>query len=68
MTTLRSGLAIGAVIALAAGYAASQWAAFTGKAPQYATAVDSPLVKWAALAVLGIATVLAFWKDKEAGD
>lgn len=52
-----SALAIGG---LAVGYGASQYAYFTGRAADYALAVDQPGVRYAALALLVICMVLAF--------
>jgi len=60
MSLLRYLLSIVALLALAVGYGASQYAFFTGQAPQYAQAVNHLAVKMFALLLLVAAVVLAF--------
>lgn len=56
-----SALAIGG---LAVGYAASQYAYFSGRAADYAAVVDQPAVRYVALALLLACIVLAFIPDQ----
>lgn len=65
MRTLRNALAASVVVALGAGYAASQWAFFSGDTAKYAAQVDSPPIRLLALLLLFLAAVLAFFPDKE---
>jgi len=65
MSGLRTALGIVASSALAAGYAASQWAVVTRSTAEYSAAVDRPVVQAIALVTLAAATALAFWKDGE---
>jgi hypothetical protein len=59
MSVLRFTISALAVIGLAAGYGASLIAFFTGRAARYADAVDGPAVRYAALALLLAALILA---------
>ncbi len=66
MKELRAVLSVVVTAALCLGYAASQWAVFSGKAPEYARSIDVPTVKWIALCVLVVCIVFAFVRDNEA--
>ena len=66
MEKLRTGMAIGVAVLLAGGYAASQWAALTGQAPQYAAAVDRTPVAAVSLAVLLAAVAFAVFRERGA--
>lgn len=51
---IRIVFVITAACLLMGGYVASQWAFFTGRAVQYASAVDAPPIQWlATILVLG---------------
>ena len=65
MSRLRTAVSVLVVIALAAGYGASQWAYFHGNPTEYAAAVDTPLVKALALIVLLLASASLFLPEKE---
>lgn len=65
MSLLRHSISVVALLALAVGYGASQYAFFTAQAPQYAQAVDRPAIKLLALALLIAAIVLAFVPHKK---
>jgi len=65
MSFLRYSLTVAALLALAAGYAASQYAFFNGRAPEYAQTVDRPAVKILALVFLVAAIAFSFVPDKE---
>ena len=65
MKRIRLLLAATSVLTLVAGYAASQYAYFTGTAPDYAKAVDQPIVVVVALLVFAAAIVLGFVPDRE---
>lgn len=65
MSTLRNALAAAVIVALGAGYAASQWAYFSGEAARYAQQVDTPQVKAVALLILVLAVVLGFIPERE---
>ena len=65
MSLLRYSISVVALLALAAGYAVSQYAFFTGRAPEYAQTVDRPAVKFLALAILIVAIAFSFVHDKE---
>ena len=65
MSFLRYSLTVAALLALAAGYAASQYAFFNGRAAEYAQTVDTPFVKILALLILLVAIALSFLPDKE---
>ena len=65
MSLLRHSITVVALLALAAGYAASQYAFFTGRAPEYAQAVDRPIIKVLALLLLLAAIAFSFAPDKE---
>ena len=64
MSLLRYSLTVVVLLALAAGYAASQYAFYNGRAPDYAQAVDNPAIKILALIVLIAAIALSFVPDK----
>ncbi len=66
MTSLRRLLSYIVLSLLTLGYLASQWAALTGVAPDYAARVDIPQVKLLSLLLLVAALVLAFIPDREA--
>lgn len=66
MSTLRNALATAVVLALAAGYVASQWAFFAGESARYATQVDSPPIRILALIVLILAIALGILPEREA--
>lgn len=65
MRLLRFSITVLALLALAAGYAASQFAFFTGQALNYAGAVDQPFVKWVALILLVFAVAVSIVPDRE---
>ena len=65
MRLLRFSITVLSLLALAAGYAASQVAFFAGQAPNYAAAVDQPTVKVVALILLAFAIAASFVPDKE---
>lgn len=68
MRLLRFSITVLALSALAAGYAASQVAFFTGRAPEYAAAVDRPAIRFAALLLLLLAVIAALIPAKENAD
>lgn len=68
MRTARMLLSIIAMALLCLGYAASQWAAFSGQATPYAAKIDCPSVQWLALALLAVCVVFAFIKDEKADE
>ena len=63
MRTLRTALTVAALCLLAGGYAASQWAFFAGRTPEYAKAVDVPALKWVSAFLLVSAVVLTLFRD-----
>ena len=65
MKTVRTALTAAALCFLSAGYAASQWAVFTGDAADYAAKVDSPPVQTLSGLLLLAAIVLAFIPDQD---
>lgn len=65
MKTIRLVLALIVLLALGAGYAASQLAYFQGRAAEYAASVDTPLVQGLALLLLLGTVILAFVPDRE---
>lgn len=64
MSTLRFALSAFSVVALGAGFLASQAAFWTGRAPEYAASVDVPPVRLVAAALLVAGIALSFVKDK----
>lgn len=64
MKTLRVALAVASILLLGLGYAASQWAALSGTAPEYAKRVDQAPIRYLALFMLVAAVALALLKDK----
>lgn len=65
MSTLRNALAASVMVLLGAGYAASQWAFFTGQSARYAEQVDSTPIRILALLILGLAIALGLLPEKE---
>ncbi len=65
MSTLRYALSTLAVLTLGGGYFASQWAVFSGEAPEYSKKVDSPPVQWLALGLICAAVLLSFMREVE---
>lgn len=65
MKVFRLAVSVLGVLGLAAGYAASQYAFFNGKAADYAAAVDQPAIRFGSLALLAAAVVLALLPDRE---
>lgn len=65
MSFLRYSLTVVALLALAAGYAASQYAFFNGRASDYARAVENPAIKTLALVLLFAAIAFSFLPVKE---
>ncbi|MBX3117803.1 MAG: hypothetical protein KF784_01975 [Fimbriimonadaceae bacterium] len=65
MKALRFALSVFAVLGLVGGYFASQYAYFTGQAATYAARVDQQPVWRLSLALLLVAIVLSFVKDRE---
>jgi hypothetical protein len=65
MSVLRYSISALVLLGLAAGYAASQLAFFSGQAAEFARAVDRPAVKWLALGVLLTAILFAFISEKD---
>jgi len=65
MSFLRYSLTLVALLALAAGYAASQYAFFNGRASEYAQTVDTPAIRILALVFLLAAIAFSFVPDKE---
>jgi hypothetical protein len=68
MKTIRLVISVIAAAFLVLGYAASQNAALTGAAQEYAAKIDCPPVQWFALALLVLCVVFAFIGDKEADE
>ncbi len=68
MNKLRTLLSAVVVAFLGLGYAASQNAALSGNASQYATQVDTPTIQYFALVLLGLCIVFAFLRDREADE
>lgn len=64
MNSIRFALSILAILALGLGYFASQSAFWSGRAPEYAAAVDTPVVRALAATLLGAAVVFALIKDR----
>jgi hypothetical protein len=56
------------LLVLGGGYAASQYAVFTGTTESYAKKIDSPQTQLIALAILVAAIVLALLPNKEADE
>lgn len=67
MNGLRTALGIGAAAALAAGYAASQWAYVRGDAAAYSAAVDCPTIRVVALVVSAAAVASCFVRETGPG-
>jgi hypothetical protein len=65
MKTLRVVLAAVSILLLLAGYLASQWAAFTGSAADYAAKADQTPIRILALVLLVAAIALAFVPERE---
>lgn len=65
MKTLRTALSAITILLLLAGYVASQLAALNGTASDYAERVDQAPIRYAALALLIAAIVLAFVRERE---
>jgi uncharacterized membrane protein YdjX (TVP38/TMEM64 family) len=65
---IRSLISCIVVLLLVLGYGASQFAAFSGSAPEYAAKVDQAPIQWLALLILIVSVVFAFIPDKEAED
>jgi len=65
MRVLRLVVSVFGVLGLAAGYAASQFAYFSGRAAEYAEAANQPVVRYASLGLLAIAVILALIPDRE---
>jgi hypothetical protein len=65
MNNLRSVSTGIAIVLLACGYAASQWAAFGGFAASYAQMVDRPVVRVAALILLALTLGFALWRPRD---
>lgn len=65
MKVFRLAISVLGVAGLAIGYFASQTAYFSGRAAEYAQAVDQPAVRYASLALLAAAILLAFIPDRE---
>ncbi|HEY0866923.1 MAG TPA: hypothetical protein VGE01_06085 [Fimbriimonas sp.] len=62
---MREALTIAVLLYLAAGYAASQYFALTGRAMEYAKLVDIPQIRLFSLVLLVAAAVLAFVHETE---
>lgn len=63
MRLLRSTLFVISAALLALGYAASQWAYFTGTYRDYAERVDVAPVRWLALTILLACVALPFVRE-----
>jgi hypothetical protein len=68
MKNIRTLVSVAVLILLPLGYAASQWAALSGTAQEYAEKVDCPQVMWLALFLLVVCIVFAFIKEVEADE
>lgn len=65
MKLARTVFSVMAVLLLGLGYAASQFAAFTGTQTEYAVKADQPQIRYLALLLLLAAIGLAFVPDRE---
>lgn len=64
MKTLRDAVSVIGLLLLAAGYAASQNAAFDGTIAEYSARVDSPVVQRLALVFFLVLVALAFNRER----
>lgn len=65
MNLVRTAVAAGLVLLLGGGYFASQYAYFLGNPVEYKNAIDTPTIKWFALALFLMIIILPFVKNKE---
>lgn len=68
MKMVRTLISVFGVVLLVLGYGASQYAALTGTAQEYAQKVDCPPIKWLALILLVLCVFMAFIGDREADE
>lgn len=64
MNAARLAVSLALTVLLAGGYAASQWAALTGQAVDYAKRVDVPTIQALALVLLVAVVALAFIPER----
>lgn len=65
MKLLRDALALASVLLLAVGYAASQYYALTGRAPEYVSLIDKTPIGVVSLLLLVAAFIFAFIPERE---
>lgn len=64
MKTLRDAVSVIGLLLLAAGYAASQRAAFDGTIGEYSARVDEPAIQRLALVLFVVLLALAFVRER----